>query len=91
MAVYLLGDAARSALPLGVGLAATLAFAYSLWTIAGGSKETIVGLPVYVVVVRVDASCHTREPRFCNLPSRIVIAGVRPHRAQPAAAFGKIV
>ena len=33
----------------------------------------------------------TREPRFCNVPSRIVIAGVRPHRAQRPAAFGKIV
>jgi APA family basic amino acid/polyamine antiporter len=60
MAVYLLGDGARSPLSLGIGLAAALAFAYSLWAIAGAGKETIywgflllvVGLPVYVAVVR---------------------------------------
>ena len=61
LAVFLLGDREGSnRLPAGIATAAALAFAYSLWAMAGSGAETIywgfllliAGLPVYVIMVR---------------------------------------
>ena len=60
LALFLLPERGREALPRGIAAAAILAFAYSLWAMAGAGAETIywgfllliAGLPVYVFLVR---------------------------------------
>ena len=60
LALFLLPEGGRAALPRGIAAAAVLAFAYSIWARAGAGAETIywgfllliAGLPVYVFLVR---------------------------------------
>jgi APA family basic amino acid/polyamine antiporter len=60
LAVFLLRDPAESQVSKTTAAVALLAFAYSLWAIAGAGKDTVywgfllilVGLPVFVVVRR---------------------------------------
>ena len=60
LALFLVPEGGREALPRGIAAAAILAFAYSLWAMAGAGAETIywgfllliAGLPVYVFLVR---------------------------------------
>jgi basic amino acid/polyamine antiporter, APA family len=60
LALFLLPERGREALPRGIAAASILAFAYSLWAMAGAGAETIywgfllliAGLPVYVFLVR---------------------------------------
>ena len=60
LALFLLPERGREALPRGIAAVAILAFAYSLWAMAGAGAETIywgfllliAGLPVYVFLVR---------------------------------------
>ena len=64
LALFLLPERGREALPRGIAAAAILAFAYSLWAMAGAGAETIywgfllliAGLPVYVFLVRRSSS-----------------------------------
>jgi APA family basic amino acid/polyamine antiporter len=60
LALFLLPRGSRTPLPRGLAAAAVLAFAYSIWAIAGAGKDTIywgfllliAGLPVHVFLVR---------------------------------------
>jgi len=60
LALFLLPDRGHAALPRGIAAAAVMAFAYSIWAMAGAGAETIYwgfllligGLPVYVFLVR---------------------------------------
>ena len=60
LALFLLPEGGRAALPRGIAAAGVLAFAYSIWAMAGAGAETIywgfllliAGLPVYVFLVR---------------------------------------
>jgi basic amino acid/polyamine antiporter, APA family len=60
LALFLVPEGGRETLPRGIAAAAILAFAYSLWAMAGAGAETIywgfllliAGLPVYVFLVR---------------------------------------
>jgi basic amino acid/polyamine antiporter, APA family len=60
LALFLLPERGRDALPRGIAAAAVMAFAYSIWAMAGAGAETIywgfllliAGLPVYVFLVR---------------------------------------
>ena len=60
LALFLLAEKGGQALPRGIAVVAILAFAYSLWAMAGAGAETIywgfllliAGLPVYVFLVR---------------------------------------
>ena len=60
LALFLLPERGRAALPRGIAAAAVMAFAYSIWAMAGAGAETIywgfllliAGLPVYVFLVR---------------------------------------
>ncbi len=60
MAVFLIEDSRRARVSRGLGIATAFAFLYSLWAIAGAGQEPIywgfllliLGLPVYVMVVR---------------------------------------
>jgi basic amino acid/polyamine antiporter, APA family len=60
LALFLLPEGNHRRLPRGIALAAVLAFAYSIWAMAGAGEETIywgfllliAGLPVYVFLVR---------------------------------------
>ena len=60
LALFLLPERGRDALPRGLAAAAVMAFAYSIWAMAGAGAETIywgfllliAGLPVYVFLVR---------------------------------------
>jgi len=64
LALFLLPERGREALPRGIAAAAILAFAYSLWAMTGAGAETIywgfllliAGLPVYVFLVRRSSS-----------------------------------
>jgi APA family basic amino acid/polyamine antiporter len=64
LALFLLPGGSRGALPRGIAAAAVLAFAYSIWAMAGAGEETIywgfllliAGLPVYVFLVRKSSS-----------------------------------
>ena len=60
LALFLLPERGRDTLPRGIAAAAVMAFAYSIWAMAGAGAETIywgfllliAGLPVYVFLVR---------------------------------------
>lgn len=60
LALFLLPERGHAALPRGIAAAAVMAFAYSIWAMAGAGAETIywgfllliAGLPVYVFLVR---------------------------------------
>ena len=64
LALFLLPEGNHRRLPRGIALAAVLAFAYSIWAMAGAGAETIywgfllliAGLPVYVFLVRRSSS-----------------------------------
>ena len=64
LALFLLPEGGRAALPRGIAAAAVLAFGYSIWAMAGAGAETIywcfllliAGLPVYVFLVRKNSS-----------------------------------
>jgi APA family basic amino acid/polyamine antiporter len=60
LALFLLPERGGATLPRGIAAAAVMAFAYSIWAMAGAGAETIywgfllliAGLPVYVFLVR---------------------------------------
>jgi APA family basic amino acid/polyamine antiporter len=60
LALFLLPERGGDTLPRGIAAAAVMAFAYSIWAMAGAGAETIywgfllliAGLPVYVLIVR---------------------------------------
>jgi APA family basic amino acid/polyamine antiporter len=69
MSVFLVGGSPASRVSSGIGVAAAGAFAYSLWAIAGAGQEAIywgflllvVGLPVYVFVIRRRQTSLSRD------------------------------
>ena len=71
LALFLIRGREGQPLSRGIAIAAGLAFAYSMWAMAGSGAETIywgfllliAGLPVYVFMVRASSSGCSRKPR----------------------------